>query len=347
MATSRGYSSYRGRTPKWKIFLAVLLVLIIVAAAAAILMMRNFIVYDETGTPQLRLPGAEQVQDKTDQTDLPDVDLDITLQEPEPVPQPALKIAMLAEGPLSLEDPEGASAQFSAQQSEYDAVLVTLKDHSGKVYYDSAAAEAKMTEPAEDTAAALAAVMNKAEHSIGKLACLHDPEVAKHYVTHRGLKNTGGYIFYDGNNSQWLDPAKEGTRAYLAKLAAEAAELGFDEVLLSDVSYPTTGKLEKIRYGEGTQTEHIAALLQEIRAALPEGVLLSVELPAEVIRTGLDEAAGQDLSVIAPLVDRIYAETTQSGAQNLAEKVSAAGDAEFIAILTHLPQENIPCAVPW
>lgn len=347
MATSRGYSSYRGRTPKWKIFLAVLLVLVILAAAASILVMRKFIVYDETGTPQFRLPGIEQTQDKTDQSDLPDVDLDITLTEPEEETAPALQVAILADGPLSLLEPDGAPARFAARADVCDAVVVTLKDHAGIVYYDSAAAESNMTEPATDTDAALAAVMGKAEHAIGKLACLHDPAVAKHYVTHRGLKNTDGYIYYDGNNSQWLDPAKEGTRAYLAELAAEAAELGFDEVLLTDVSYPTTGKLDKIRYGEGEQTEHIAALLQEIRAALPEGVLLSVELPEAVVRTGRDEVAGQDLAVIAPLVDRIYAETTESAAEGLAEKVAAAGDAEFIAILPRLPEKNIPCAVLW
>ena len=40
-----------------------------------------------------------------------------------------------------------------------------------------------------------------------------------------GLKNTGGYIFYDGNNSQGLDPAKPAAREYLCGLAKEAAEL--------------------------------------------------------------------------------------------------------------------------
>lgn len=40
-----------------------------------------------------------------------------------------------------------------------------------------------------------------------RIACFHDPKAANADVEGMGLKNTGGYIFYDGNNSQWLDPA--------------------------------------------------------------------------------------------------------------------------------------------
>ena len=37
-----------------------------------------------------------------------------------------------------------------------------------------------------------------------------------------GLKNTGGYIFYDGNNLNWLDPSKPAARQYLGGLAESA-----------------------------------------------------------------------------------------------------------------------------
>ena len=38
---------------------------------------------------------------------------------------------------------------------------------------------------------------------------------------------------------------------------SRAAELGFDEILLSDIGYPTEGKLEQIAYGEGEKSQHI------------------------------------------------------------------------------------------
>ena len=55
MAGPRGYHSYRGRSSKGKLVLAVLLVLVILASVG-FMMMQKYIVYDETGTPKLVLP---------------------------------------------------------------------------------------------------------------------------------------------------------------------------------------------------------------------------------------------------------------------------------------------------
>ena len=57
----RNYHSYRGRTPKWKILLSIVLVLIIVASLG-FLALQRYIVYDETGTPHFLLPGSSEVQ---------------------------------------------------------------------------------------------------------------------------------------------------------------------------------------------------------------------------------------------------------------------------------------------
>lgn len=85
-----------------------------------------------------------------------------------------------------------------------------------------------------------------------------------------GLKNTGGYIFYDGNNGNWLDPSKPAARQYLCTLAAELAQQGFDEILLTDVGYPTVGKLDKIDYNGADRAASIRLFLEELRSALGE-----------------------------------------------------------------------------
>ena len=46
----RSYSSYRGRTPKWKIILSVFLALVIVVSVGY-LALERYIVYDETALP--------------------------------------------------------------------------------------------------------------------------------------------------------------------------------------------------------------------------------------------------------------------------------------------------------
>ena len=322
MAGYWGYHSYRGRTPRWKYVLAVVLVAVILAAVGFIVLQER-VVYDESGIPHLRLPEKQTVEPEQ-----PEETVELTIQEPEKAE--AVYVYSVPTGKLTMDAymTAAASSQF------HNACAVTLKDSTGKVWFDSAAAVSGATQAAPDTEEALKRFAD-AGYDIARLACFHDSRAANSDVEGMGLKNTGGYIFYDGNNSQWLDPAKPAARQYLCRMAAEAAELGFDEILLTDVSYPTQGKLDKIAYGEGDKGANLTAFLEEMRAALePYSVALSIELPEVVITTGADEDAGLRLAEIAPLVDRIYARTEPERVDTLTAAVAAAGTAEFVPELT-------------
>ena len=159
-------------------------------------------------------------------------------------------------------------------------------------------------------------------YTVARISCLRDSGVARGNVETMGLKNTGGYIFYDGNNENWLDPSKQATRDYLCALAVECADLGFDEILLTDLTYPTVGKLDKIAYGSdpayGTQaaynTEQIANLLAAVKDALGDrDVKLSLELSEAVLgNDGVDETAGIDLwNTLMARLDRVYVPTAE------------------------------------
>ena len=330
MAYSRGYNSYRGRTPKWRIALMALLVVVILAAVAVMALSR-FIVYDEEGTPQMELPWQEEpaVEPAEEISEPP---LDLTIEEPV---KPRVLRGFCTPVPLTRES--WSDSNDRAKESfDCNAAAVTLKDAAGNVYFNSTTALPGTVQLQEETDAALAEVVAYCQstegHSIARLSCFHDPKAANRDVENMGLKNTGGYIFYDGNNSQWLDPAKPAAREYLCGLAKEAAELGFDEILLTDVSYPTVGKLNKIDYGEGEKGGHLADFLEEMRAALaPYGVMLSIEVPKAVISQGADENAGLLLADIAPKVDRIYAPADAAEVPALAQAVSTASQfAEFV-----------------
>ena len=202
---SRGYRSYRGRASKGKIILAVILVLIIFAALGA-LSMQRYIVYDENGRPFFRLPdGDPEVTPSVDPPHNTEPnDLEVIIQEPE---APPLKAFSLASGPLTLESWEAARMEAGA---DYNAVAVTLKDPQGNIYFDSETAVKKAVKTEEDTMEVLASVTGDAElHTIARLSCLLDPRASRTDVEGMGLKNTGGYIFYDGNYTAWLDPGKE------------------------------------------------------------------------------------------------------------------------------------------
>lgn len=339
MVGTKGYSSYRGRGPKWKILLAILLVLVI-AVASSVIYLQQFLVYGADGSRQIRLPW--QTEEKAPPPDgegeAPEnqPDVDVVVQEPEDqgpketaafsLPAQALTQALWQE----MEKPAGANA-----------VAVRLKTSNGTVYFNAANAVSGAVETEMDTAAALAAVTaQEGLHTIASVACLQDFKAANADVEGRGLKNTGGYIFYDGNNSLWLDPAKPGTREYVCALAKEIAELGFDELLLTDFSYPTVGKINKIHYNTDVPlANNLDLLLSDLNAALESyDILLSVEVPEAVIAEGPDTVAGLDLNRLVSRVDRVYAVTTPEKAETLsnlvAQAAGAEGKTEFVPELT-------------
>lgn len=345
MSLSRGYRNYRGRTPKWKVVLAVVLVLVILAAGVVILM-QQYIVYDETGTPHLRLPEAAEMEQAPEDSG----QVDLTIQEPERTEE--IRAFSISGELLTSGDWRDVRREAQlASAPAYNALAVTLKDSAGHVYFDAASAVSGAAKTSATTMADLAAMTGEENgdyYTVARLSCFHDSKAANADVEGMGLKNTGGYIFYDGNNSQWLDPGKSAARAYLCQLVRETAELGFDEILLTDVSYPTQGKLDKIAYGDGDRAQHLQDFLAEARAVLePYGAALSIELPEKVITEGTGESAGLSLAQIAPLVDRVYAETASERVNALSAAVAAASaKTDFVPELETLgPEVTGSCVI--
>jgi len=311
MSGPRGYDSYRGRTPKGKVLLAVLLCIVIVAAIL-VLALQRFIVYDGEGRMHLSFletrhsaAGPEVLDDELEiiTPPLPEETPEV---EPQPLPESGNAIVLPA-APLSME----GWSEFLSRSVDCSAAVIPLKAGS-RIYYESTEAVPGAVETETDTADALAAATAGSRMCAARIGCFHDSAAANSDVEALGLKNTGHYIFYDGKNTQWLDPGKPAARAYLCAVAKEAASLGFGEIVLTELSYPTVGKLNKIAYGDTPIAENIERFLVEMRAALDAyDVLLAVELDPAVLRTGADETAGIELARVLPHVDRIYAAGTE------------------------------------
>ena len=321
----RNYNSYRGRTPKWKIILSVLLVLVIIVSVG-FLALQRYIVYDETGTPHFLLPQSGEAKGET-----PPPQASLIVEEPEVTEEP-VRLYLAAKPVVSMEDAE----TLLAAARRYDGAAVTVKAEVGRVYFRTPTA---ISSGAEDgTAEALAVLLDQTDRAAARIVCFADPKAANSDVEGMGLKNTGGYIFYDGLNRQWLDPAKEAARTYIVQLAVECAELGFDELILSAVSYPTEGKLHKIAYGETPQDENLEQFLKELTAAL-EGydVTVTVEMSAEGILLGTDPG-GLTVETAAKYAHRICAAAEESQVENLETIIGRYSESvELVPVRTELP----------
>ncbi|WP_295737931.1 putative glycoside hydrolase [uncultured Oscillibacter sp.] len=341
MAGAKGYSSYRGRGPRWKILLAVVLV-VVIAVALSVVYLGEHVVYSADGRRQIVLPWQREERDappdgEEEDPDQPDVS--VTVQEPEEQEPREIAAGSLPAKALTAADWTAWSGE--TKNKDFNAVAVRLKTSNGTIYFNFTGAVSGAVETELDTASTLSALTSREGlHTIASVACLQDFKAANADVEGRGLKNTGGYIFYDGNNNLWLDPAKPSTREYVCDLAKEIAELGFDELLLTDFSYPTVGKINKINYNTDVPlANNLDLLLGDLRTALePYDILLSVEVPEAVIAEGPDTVAGLDLNRLAIRVDRIYAATTPEKVETLSALVTQAagaeGTAEFVPELT-------------
>ncbi|WP_312939323.1 putative glycoside hydrolase [Oscillibacter sp.] len=315
MAGPRGYSTYHGKGPKWKILLAVLLVLVILGALTVI-RLQKYVVYDDSDRPRLDLPQFSKDQPEGSGSTSADEpgDASFTIEEPE---QKSIQAAALPVGPLT----DWKAAWAAVSPGGVNAVVYTVKDTDGLVYIDSQAAPPTAAKTVEGSAAALGDMLkDEGVYAVAKIACFRDPVASSADLVGRGLINTGGYVFYDGNNERWLDPSKVGARQYLVDLATACAAAGFDEILLTDVNYPTIGKLNKIDYGlaatgrPDSLRQGIDAFLTEMKAALAEyDVKLAIMLPPELFAPTEDLTAekfaavsGQSLGDIVPLMDRVY-----------------------------------------
>lgn len=305
---ARGYRNYRGRTSKGKIALAVLLVFIILAALSALAMQR-YIAYDENGTPFFRLP--ERQPDSTPPENPPPAQVkpedpgSLEVIVPEPEKPPAFRVYSLPVVPLTGAVWEAARAEMG---DAYNAVAVTLKAGNGAVYYASGTAPKEALKTVQGTTDTLALITGDEElYAIARLSCL--PDAFAPYMNNKpmGMKNTSGKMFHGGGTT-WLDPAQTASREYLCALVREIAEMGFDEILLTDAGYPTQGDLSTLNYGDQPMDKNLAALWASFREILaPYGVKLSMEVPEAVISDGQESASGLVLGQVVRYADRVYA----------------------------------------
>jgi hypothetical protein len=324
MATPKGYSSYHGRMSPLKVLVTIVLVLVILGAVA-FLALQQFLVYDETGTPHLQLPAgstAESSAAPSGGATSSDQPLNIVIDKPENTPSTDLYAVQLGSDP---------AAWQSALSADWNGVCVTMRASGGVMQYYSTISGTVLSDAAAATSAALPALTDGKLHTIARISCLRDSTAALANVDAMGLKNTGNYIFYDGNNENWLDPSKPATVEYICGIAKECAGLGFQEILLTDVTYPTVGKIDKINYNGADQTQTLTALVRAVKAAVGESVSVTVELPMPVVLNGADTTAGLSLTEMSAAADGIY---SQMPAEQLEQVPEALWTSGFVPEMT-------------
>jgi hypothetical protein len=196
-------------------------------------------------------------------------------------------------------------------RSGLNALVIDIKDCTGKVGYDSAVpfvAEIGAHERRiRDLGAVLKYCADKKIYTIARIAVFQDPVLAA-AKPDLAVKVSGGGIWKDRKGQSWVDPAARTVWKYNADLAKEAAARGFDELQFDYVRFPTDGRLKGLAYpvykSDIPKRQVIKEFFQYIDQELKP---LDVPISADIF--GLTTVAEDDLNIgqkiedLAPYVD--------------------------------------------
>ena len=234
---------------------------------------------------------------------------------------------------LSLPDQVQALIDM-VDRTELNAIVVDVKGDRGWLAYDS------QVPLAQELGIEIGGLMDLQEflrlckeheiYTIARLVIFKDNPLA---VSRPDLAITraDGTMWVDIRGSGWANPFRQEVVDYNIAIAMEVAQMGFDEIQVDYVRFPSDGDTRTIVYEEAdntmeNRTAAINSFLMQLRAALqPWQVFTSVDLFGLTVSVSpsSDMGIGQRVDDIAPLVDylcpMIYPSTYISGNFGFAE----------------------------
>ena len=191
-----------------------------------------------------------------------------------------------------------ADAQILADG--YDGVILPMKTADGALGYVSAlplAADAGASSGDPDRNEALRALNDTPGlYTVAQVSCLRDSALVREEPG-LSLHRVSGSPWLDESRQGWLDPAQPQVQSYLIGLCRELAQLGFDEILLTDCGFPTQGDLDPLRAVEEKE-ETLETFCRQLQGALADTpVTLSVMGQRDSVTA--DPVSGQTTALLA------------------------------------------------
>ena len=194
--------------------------------------------------------------------------------------------------------------------TEINTLVIDVKDDLGQITYktDTEGLSGTSVRIIPDIETLIATLKSHGVYTIARVVCFLDP-VWSRLHPELAIKNTMGEPWKDGKGNTWLDPYNHGSWDYIAAVASDAARVGFDEVQLDYVRFPSDGNLGSIDYGSAgaamAKTEAVSDFVSHIRAVLAEkGVRLSADVFGIIAISEVDsESIGQDMGLLLRSAD--------------------------------------------
>ena len=182
----------------------------------------------------------------------------------------------------------------------YDGVILPMKTADGALGFVSAlplAADAGASSGDPDRNEVLRALNDTPGlYTVAQVSCLRDSALVREEPG-LSLHRVSGSPWLDESRQGWLDPAQPQVQSYLIGLCRELAQLGFDEILLTDCGFPTQGDLDSLRAVEEKE-ETLETFCRQLQGALADTpVTLSVMGQRDSVTA--DPVSGQTTALLA------------------------------------------------
>ncbi len=133
----------------------------------------------------------------------------------------------------------------------YNALVITLKDYYGRVFWDSKVKLAKEDKATDYLKLNLKDLVNqlheKNVYLIARLVVFQDTLLAKARPD-LAVKTKNGLSWHNRKGLYWVNPEKKDVWKYLTNLSEELIGYGFDEINFDYVRFPSDGSLGQIAY---------------------------------------------------------------------------------------------------
>jgi len=163
-----------------------------------------------------------------------------------------------------------------SKKTEINAVVIDVKDWSGKIPYDTNVSLAQEYGAervvVKDMKGLIDRLHNEGIYAIARITVFQDPVLALNR-SDLAVKTLSGDIWYDYNGLAWIDPSKKEGWDYNISIAKDALSNGFDEINFDYIRFPSDGNLNDMDIDFASEREVIKSFYQYLREELKEAVI--------------------------------------------------------------------------
>lgn len=204
-------------------------------------------------------------------------------------------------------------------RTELNAVVIDIKDYSGKVLYDSNLLWVEEFGAEDNRLGDLKALLKKLRenniYTIARQTVFQDPLLANkkpEWAIHSkngGSTSSADRLWHDHKGLAWVDPTRVEVWNYNLAIAKEAIRLGFDEINFDYVRFPSDGNMSLVVYNTGDEPRYqvmrrfFVYLDQNLKR---EPAWISLDFFGYVMERTDDLQIGQRLVDAVDVVDFIY-----------------------------------------